>query len=111
MNLKPLAIGVLFGAALASFVLPAPKVTAQGVGQGTGVYAPVGRSNDPFVFCTEGVPLHGWIAVDPISGTWTPISKYVNYQWIPTYVAICPRAMKRGVWKGSRPANMTPFSH
>lgn len=109
MNLKPLTLGVLIGAALASFVLPAPKVTAQGVGKG--VYAPVGRSNDPFVFCTEGVPLHGWIAVDPISGTWTPISKYVNYQWIPTYVAICPRAMKRGVWKGRGSPNMHPFSH
>lgn len=105
MNLKSLALGMVLGAAFAATVIPAPPVNAQGI------YMPVGRSNDPFVFCSEGMPLHGWIAVDPISGTWTPISQYVNYQWIPTYVAVCPRAMKRGVWKGARPANQTPFTH
>ena len=63
-------------------------VTGSEDAPGQGAYMPVGRMNDPFVFCSEGMPMHGWVAVNPVSGTWTPISQYVNYQWIPTYVGI-----------------------
>jgi hypothetical protein len=66
----------------------------------TGVYSVVGRMNDPFLFCTQGVPLDNWVAVNPILGTWTATSQYVNYQWIATYEAICPAAMKQGIWMG-----------
>lgn len=67
-----------------------------------GVYSIVGRSNDPFVFCTKGVPLHNWTPVNPSRGTWRCLTscKYVNYQWISTYTSICPAAFSTGSWKG-----------
>lgn len=72
---------------------------------------PVGRSGDPFVFCTEGVPDHCWVAVDPLSGTWEPICYYVNYMWTSTFSQICPRAMSMGHWQGQGAPSMTPFMH
>ncbi|WP_454831790.1 hypothetical protein [Pseudoxanthomonas wuyuanensis] len=61
-----------------------------------GYYTVVPYNNNPFVFCTEGMPSHGWIGVNPATGAWTPISNYVNYQWIATYVYICPKAFNSG---------------
>ena len=105
----------LVWAGLAMLLGATPGVSAQQPGQqaatGQGIYMPVGRMNDPFVFCSEGMPMHGWVAVNPVSGTWTPISQYVNYQWIPTYVAICPRAMGQGAWQGPGTGSTTPFVH
>ena len=37
---------------------------------------PVGRSGDPFVFCTEGMPQHCWVALSPLTGTTMKICKY-----------------------------------
>ncbi len=91
--------------------LAAFDASAQPGPSSQGYFLPVGRSNDPFVFCTEGVPEHGWIAVNPVTGTWTPISQYVNYQWIPTYIAICPRAFGQGQWTGPGSGSMDPFFH
>lgn len=102
------------GVGLALLLVPALAGTAQERPQaasGQGTYMPVGRMNDPFVFCSEGMPMHGWVAVNPVSGTWAPISQYVNYQWIPTYVAICPRAMGQGVWQGPGTGSTVPFVH
>lgn len=65
-----------------------------------GMYMPVGRDNDPFVFCTQGVPEDGWVAVNPLSGSWTAITEYPNLQWIPAFEAVCPAAMSMGVWMG-----------
>lgn len=65
--------------------------------QSRGYYLPTGRSNDPFVFCTEGMPAHGWIAISPAQGTCQAISQYVNYQWIPTYTYSCPKAFGQGL--------------
>ncbi len=76
-----------------------------------GSYTYVGRSNDPFVFCSEGVPQDGWVAVNPVQGTWTAISQYVNYQWIPTYMYICPKAYGVGAWSGPGSGSMVPFMH
>jgi hypothetical protein len=78
-----------------------------------GSYMPVGRSNDPFVFCTEGVPTDFWIALDPLQGTYTITNPdYFNPFWIPTYVAICPKVMSTGSWggKGGSP-DLVPFYH
>lgn len=88
----------------------------------TGKYAQVGRSNDPFVFCTQGVPQHNWAPVNPLAGTWrcTRRCKYVNYRWIPVYQSICPAAMSRGAWTGpgsgdmykaAPPDKLVPFKH
>lgn len=59
-----------------------------------GVYAEVPYNNNPFLFCELGMPEHGWIATNWRVGAWKPISKYVNWQWIPTYVVICPAAAR-----------------
>jgi len=87
------------------------EATAAAGGDSQGSYMPVGRSNDPFVFCTEGVREHGWMAVNPMTGAWAPISQYVNYQWIPTYMAICPKAMGQGQWTGAGSGATVPFVH
>ena len=72
---------------------------------------PVGRSGDPFVFCTEGMPEHCWVAVDPMSGTWEPICYYVTYTWTGTYSHLCPKAKSMGHWQGQGAPSMTPFMH
>lgn len=57
-----------------------------------GVYAVVPYDNNPFLFCTLGMPSDGWKAINPATGTWTAIRHYPNLYWVPTYQAICPRA-------------------
>lgn len=59
-----------------------------------GVYAEVPYNNNPFLFCTLGMPEHGWIASNPRNGQWQAISQYVNWQWIPTYMYICPAGFR-----------------
>lgn len=55
------------------------------------VYSQVGRSNDVFTFCQQGIPLDSWIGVDPTSGSYQILNYWtVNWQWIPYYVVICP---------------------
>lgn len=74
-----------------------------GPAAGFGAYTVVGRMNDPFVFCTEGIPLDGWIAVNGLSGSWMPIRKCPacpNLAWVPAFVAICPLALSMGPWVG-----------
>ncbi len=95
---------------IAVLTLPGSQAFAQPQ-SGQGSYTYVGRSNDPFVFCSEGVPQDGWVAVNPVQGTWTAISQYVNYQWIPTYMAICPKAYGVGAWSGPGSGSMVPFVH
>ncbi len=72
---------------------------------------PTGRQADPFVFCTEGMPMHGWIAVAPLEGQWEPIDEYWDNTWTATFETICPRAMRLGPWQGASPASMTPTPH
>ncbi|HST46071.1 MAG TPA: hypothetical protein VLK29_12715 [Luteimonas sp.] len=93
-----------------------------------GVYQPVPRSNDPFVFCTEGayrLPAeairHCWQPVDPRSGTWVYTCwDYCNASGCPPvntvtlgqYALLCPVGGGRDIdWTGRVPANMTPFWH
>lgn len=71
-----------------------------------GAYSLVGRMNDPFVFCTEGMPLqHGWKAVNGLTGTWVCLwwgwrGCKANLQYIPVFKTICPRALSMGPWMG-----------
>jgi hypothetical protein len=71
-------------------------------GEPPGFYALVGRMNDPFVFCTEGVPQDNWRPTDPTIGAWTCIvcTAPVNMTWISTYQSICPLAGIGGPWTG-----------
>lgn len=70
-----------------------------------GVYAPVGRQNDIFVFCERGMndypEMHFWRSVNPIAGSFQVTNWYsVNYQYIPYFVVLCPYARKQGSWQG-----------
>ena len=91
----------------------APAPGGMATGPRGGACMPVGRSGDPFVFCTEGVPEHCWVSVNPLVGAREPICYYVNYEWISTFEQICPRAMSMGNWTGKRGGapSMTPFMH
>lgn len=56
-----------------------------------GVYAVVPYGNNPFLFCTKGMPTDGWIPINPYTGTWKPIRHTPNLYWVATYTAICPK--------------------
>ncbi len=55
-------------------------------------YEIVPYGNDPFTFCTTGMPVDGWVAVNPATGTWTPIRHYPNLFWTGAYERVCPKA-------------------
>jgi hypothetical protein len=56
-----------------------------------GVYAVVGRANDIFTFCEQGVPTDFWIGVNPTTGQYQITNWWaVNPRWIPYYVTLCP---------------------
>jgi hypothetical protein len=78
-----------------------------------GYYQEVGRSNDPFVFCTEGVPEDFWIATDPLHGLYQVIDEYYyNPRWIEAYQTICPKAMATGSWEGKDGVpDLVPYFH
>lgn len=67
-----------------------------------GVYSVVGRHNDIFVFCKEGMPMHGWIGVNPSTGQYQILNWWtVNWTWIPYYVVLCPfGGQAPGNWQG-----------
>ncbi|MEE7545680.1 hypothetical protein HF319_00275 [Xanthomonas sp. Kuri4-1] len=55
-------------------------------------YEIVPYGNDPFTFCTVGMPSDGWVAVNPAVGAWTPIRHYPNLFWTGAYERVCPKA-------------------
>ena len=70
-----------------------------------GVYAPVGRQNDIFVFCEKGMgempENHYWVSVNPLTGQFQITNwYYVNYTYIPYFVVLCPYGKQLGQWKG-----------
>jgi len=70
--------------------IPAVKSQVASLGPGP-VYMQVGKGDDIFAFCTQGMPEHGWIGVNPATGQYhIPNYWTVNPQWIPHYVALCP---------------------
>ena len=97
--------------------------TGTALAQTKGYYQTVGRSNDPFVFCTKGEPNHGWVPVNPLSGTWRCKRRKcrgLNTMWIPTYTSICPKALSMGGWNGPGrgedykagiPDKLIPYKH
>lgn len=72
---------------------------------------PTGRSGDPFVFCTEGMPEHGWISINPLAGRWQAITQYYNPMWTDTFEQICPQVKQMGNWQGNTAPSLTPYSH
>lgn len=71
----------------------------------TAAYAVVGRQNDIFLFCKRGMndypQIHYWQAIDPSTGSFTITNYYyVNYQYIPYYVLLCPMGGRTpGSWQ------------
>jgi hypothetical protein len=58
--------------------------------------------NNPFKFCSEGMPSDGWVPVDWRSGTYryTRRAKRVNTAWIPVFQTVCPLAAAGGTTIG-----------
>jgi len=49
--------------------------------------------NNPFLFCTLGVPQDCWVPVNPATGTFTITNQYCfNPVSASLYVRVCPRA-------------------
>lgn len=76
-----------------------------------GVYAPVGRQNDIFVFCEKGMneypEMHFWKSVNPLTGQFQVTNwYYVNWTYIPYFVVLCPYGKKRGAWNGPGEGSM-----
>lgn len=89
----------------------AQSVTGSSGGQGYYTYIPY-RSNDPFVFCTEGVPEHCWVPLVPMLGTYTVTNQYCfNAASAQLYTEVCPQAMGQGGWTGPGSGSTTPFIH
>lgn len=89
-----------------------PSGTPGGIGVEKGaVCMPTGRSSDPFVFCTQGMPKHGWVSVNPLAGVWFPITWKPNTMWVPTFQTICPKVRQMGNWQGDGAPSLTPYSH
>lgn len=59
--------------------------------------------NNPFKFCSEGMPSDGWVPVDWRTGTYryTRRAKRVNHTWIPVYQSVCPLAAVGGTGKAT----------
>lgn len=83
------------------------------------------RSNDPFVFCTDGqqTPTKCWWPMPPYTGAYmrnpgcAPENEYgpewaaADYDSLHEYQKVCPEAITSGAWKGSGSPASTPFQH
>lgn len=78
------------------------------------------RSNDPFIFCTEGPNTPGvdyyWVPTDRIGGY--VITNYYAYMWNPPswistayYTTVCPHGAGPGRWTGPGTGAEVPFLH
>ena len=87
------------------------------------------RSDDPFVFCTEGqgwkkAPMQCWIPLPPYTGNYTmmaycaPPTYPYGKQWtqddwnsLRQYLTVCPQAQTSGAWEGNGQPASTPVDH
>ena len=87
------------------------------------------RSDDPFVFCTQGqgwkkAPMQCWIPLPPYTGNYmmmpycAPPNYYSGMQWTQDdwsswqqYLTVCPQAQTSGAWEGSGQPDATPGDH
>lgn len=62
-------------------------------------------NNDPFTFCTVGVPEDCWAPIDAATGTFTVTNQYCfNPVSAATFVRVCPRAFNN-VSSGTDPVS------
>jgi hypothetical protein len=54
-------------------------------------------NNDPFTFCTQGVPWHCWAPISPQMGTYTVTNQYCfNPVSAQQYARVCPKGFTVG---------------
>ena len=90
-------------------------MNSQVVAQSSGYYDLLCyRSNDPFVFCTQGqnIPDKCWMPVAPYTGNYAltgacnPPNQYgrswtaADHDALNQYLSVCPKAMTSGSWEG-----------
>jgi hypothetical protein len=90
---------------LATFLLYA--VAVQSPAQTGGYYEFIPYyGNNPFLFCTLGVPSDCWAPINPQTGTFTVTNPYCyNAYSALMYARVCPKAFPNGVQQSS---SLTP---
>ena len=83
--------------------------SAGSVAQGYYEFIPY-YGNDPFVFCTFGVPSDCWYPIDPATGSFGIISQYCfNPVSAAQYARVCPHAFTGALGTRRTPAQR-PYS-
>ncbi|CTP91230.1 hypothetical protein [Xanthomonas graminis] len=84
---------------LAILLLSAFITQAQAQSSGGGFYTLIPYyGNNPFLFCTLGVPTDCWAPINPATGTFTVINPYCyNPVSSALYAQVCPQAFPKGV--------------
>jgi len=114
---------------VAGALVAAISAASFGLGAEGGFYSRLSyRSNDPFVFCTQGQdrevnPTPCWIPMPPYTGAFMvmpyclPVNPY-GKEWsaddtqsFQEYLRVCPAAGRSGRWEGSGQPEMSPFKH
>lgn len=68
-------------------------------------------NNDPFVFCTVGVPWDCWAPVSPQLGTFTVTNPYCfNPTSAAQYARVCPRGFAQGAATSSGGGQQAGFA-
>jgi len=84
---------------LAILLLSASMTQAHAQSGGGGFYTPIPYyGNNPFLFCTLGVPTDCWAPINPATGTFTVTNPYCyNPVSSALYAKVCPHAFTTGV--------------
>ncbi|MFC3656607.1 hypothetical protein FZ025_21020 [Xanthomonas hyacinthi] len=93
----------------AAFLLYA--IAMQSSAQSGGYYEPIPYyNNNPFLFCTLGVPSDCWAPINPATGTFTVTNPYCyNAYSALMYARICPKAFPNGVQQGATGTQPSSF--
>ena len=81
-----------------SLLLAATLFTATSVSAQSGYYEYIPYyNNDPFTFCTLGVPWDCWAPISPQLGTFTVTNPYCfNATSAAQFARVCPKAFPQG---------------
>jgi hypothetical protein len=98
-----------------SFTLTMLLCTSTSVSATKGYEHPQYYNNDPFTFCTDGVPEDCWALIDAATGSYTVTNQYCfNPVSAATYARVCPKAFNNFSSEGKSssedqdPANAGP---
>ncbi len=84
---------------LTALLLSASMTQAHAQSSVGGFYTPIPYyGNNPFLFCTLGVPTDCWAPINPATGTFTVINPYCyNPVSSALYAQVCPQAFPKGI--------------